>query len=79
MVGMGLLTVGGFPSNCCRMQTAMFSLYVVILTFALIAGAEARDPTKYSSGLDIVRAICEVLVLLYSLYGLAAEANQLYK
>ena len=62
-----------------RIQTGVFCIYVVIMTFALIAGGEAEDPTKYNHGIDVFRGICEILSLLFCTYGLAAEVNQLRK
>eukprot|EP00117_Sycon_ciliatum_P006748 scpid21439/ scgid3916/ Transient receptor potential cation channel subfamily A member 1; Ankyrin-like with transmembrane domains protein 1; Transformation-sensitive protein p120 len=68
-----------FVSRKYWMQAAVFSLYVVVMSMALIFAGDAVDPTQYRSALDIFRAICEVLSVLFCLYGLAAECNQLYK
>ena len=62
-----------------RKVTLSFFLYILVMTFALVAGGVAEDPTKYNKGIDYFRAICEILTLMFCCYQLGFEAQQLKK
>ncbi|XP_065178394.1 uncharacterized protein LOC135809062 isoform X2 [Sycon ciliatum] len=60
-------------------QAAIFVLYVIAMSMALIFAGGADDPNQYRSGLDIFRGVCEVLAILFCLYGLVEQVHNMYK
>ena len=63
----------------CRIQFIFFLVHSIVLTLALVLAARKQDPRDYDEGVDVFRGICEAFLLIFTLYNLLVELNQLRK
>ena len=64
-----------FPS----LQAVCYVFFLTVLSFALIYGSTRSDPTKYINHADRLRAVCEVISILFIMFYIVAEVNQMEK
>ena len=63
-----------------RLDGALFLMLVAILTYALIVGGEQTDPTDYEPlGQNIIRAICEIIVIGYFTFSFIGEVQEMFE
>jgi len=60
-------------------QTFLYSLFLVFLSLALGLGAKLKDPTEYNNDIDRFRAVCEIFVILFTIFYLLQEAEQYFQ
>ncbi|XP_065070514.1 uncharacterized protein LOC135695372 [Rhopilema esculentum] len=57
----------------------MYLLYLILLSVSLLGAVHSKDPTKYETKNDRIRAACEVATLLFTVFYIFSEFDQMEK
>ncbi|XP_029198029.2 transient receptor potential cation channel subfamily V member 6-like isoform X2 [Acropora millepora] len=57
-------------------QAAFYTLFLTVLSYALIYGSTQDDPTKYSGKANGLRLFCEVLTVIFLMFFFFEEVNE---
>ncbi|XP_015780961.1 PREDICTED: uncharacterized protein LOC107358902 [Acropora digitifera] len=58
------------------LQAAFYTLFLTVLSYALIYGSTQDDPTKYSGKANGLRLFCEVLTVIFLMFFFFEEVNE---
>ena len=56
-----------------------YVFFLVVLSFALIYGSTRQNPNAYINHGDHLRALCEVISIIFIMFYIVAEVNQMEK
>ena len=57
----------------------MYVIFLIILSLALGLGATTNEPTSYQEKVDRFRGFCEVMSILFSVFYMCIELEQLIR
>lgn len=60
-------------------QTGLYLMFLLLLSFSLLYGATKSDPTKYQGSADGLRMVCEIFVVVWIAAYIADEVNEIEK
>jgi hypothetical protein len=58
-------------------QAILYTVFLALLSYALIYGATREDPRKYDGSADNFRLFCEVLSIVFVMVYLFDEVHQI--
>ena len=61
------------------LQAVCYLFFLAVLSFALIYGSTRADPNKYNNHGDRLRALCEVISILFIMFFIVMEIDQMQK
>ncbi|XP_022799937.1 transient receptor potential cation channel subfamily A member 1-like [Stylophora pistillata] len=59
------------------LQTALYAIFLLFLSFSLLYGSTKPDPTQYRGAADLWCGFCEIVTLLMAVFYMCEELNQL--
>nr|XP_058966812.1 transient receptor potential cation channel subfamily A member 1-like [Pocillopora verrucosa] len=59
------------------LQTALYVIFLLFLSYSLLYGSTKPDPTQYSSGADLLCGFCEIVTLVMVVFYMCEEMNQM--
>ena len=59
------------------LQTALYVIFLLCLSYSLLYGSTKLDPTQYRGAADIWCGFCEVVTLLMVVFYIYEEINQM--
>ena len=61
------------------LQTALYVIFLLFLSYSLLYGSTKLDPTQYSmrSGADLLCGFCEIVALVMVVFYMCEEMNQM--
>ena len=59
------------------LQTAVYFIFLLFLSFSLLYGSTKPDPTQYSGTADLLCGFCEIVTLVMVIFYMCEEMNQM--
>ena len=59
------------------LQTALYVIFLLCLSYSLLYGSTKLDPTQYRGATDLWCGFCEVVTLLMVVFYIYEEINQM--
>ncbi|XP_066015450.1 uncharacterized protein [Pocillopora verrucosa] len=59
------------------LQTAVYFIFLLFLSFSLLYGSTKPDPTQYSGTADLLCGFCEIVTLVMVIFYICEEMNQM--
>ncbi|PFX14913.1 hypothetical protein AWC38_SpisGene20897 [Stylophora pistillata] len=59
------------------LQTVLYAIFLLFLSFSLLYGSTKPDPTQYRGAADLWCGFCEIVTLLMAVFYMCEELNQL--